>query len=94
MLLASWIISFLLIIGFGIYAGTQITKSNQWNGSDRSMGIFSVPILKFSKLRSDWAPQYLSAGTLISPIESRSKRHSSFFAMLFPSLSPDICIIP
>lgn len=42
MLLASWIISFLLIIGFGIYAGTQITKSNQWNGSDRSMGIFSV----------------------------------------------------
>mgnify|MGYP003209785059 FL=1 len=42
MLLASWIITFLLIIGFGIYAGTRITKSDQWNGSDRSMGIFSV----------------------------------------------------
>lgn len=42
MLLASWIITFLLIIGFGMYAGTRITQSDQWNGSDRSMGIFSV----------------------------------------------------
>lgn len=42
MLLGSWIITFFLIIGFGIYAGTRITKSDQWNGSDRSMGIFSV----------------------------------------------------
>lgn len=42
MLLASWIITFLLIVGLGIYAGTRITQSDQWNGSDRSMGIFSV----------------------------------------------------
>ncbi len=42
MLLASWIITFMLIVGLGIYAGTRITQSDQWNGSDRSMGIFSV----------------------------------------------------
>ena len=42
MLLGSWLITFFVIIGFGIYAGTHITKSDQWNGSDRSMGIISV----------------------------------------------------
>lgn len=42
MLLASWVITFLLIVGVGMYAGTRITQSDQWNGSDRSMGSFSV----------------------------------------------------
>jgi SSS family solute:Na+ symporter len=41
-LVATWIITFLLIVGLGTYAGTRISKSSQWNGSDRSMGIFSV----------------------------------------------------
>ena len=41
-----------------------------------SPGIVSVPILKFSKLLSVCAPQYLSAGTFISPIVSFSMRYS------------------
>lgn len=42
MLIATWIITFVLIIGVGIYAGTKITQSNQWSGSDHSMGIISI----------------------------------------------------
>lgn len=42
MLIATWIITFVLIVGVGIYAGTKITKSNQWNGGDRSMSVFAV----------------------------------------------------
>lgn len=42
MLIATWIISFVLIIGVGIYAGTKITQSSQWSGSDHSMGIISI----------------------------------------------------
>jgi histidinol phosphatase-like PHP family hydrolase len=49
------------------------------------MGIFSVPMQKFSKLLWVCAPQYLSAGTCISPIESFSIRYSIFVA------SPCLC---
>lgn len=42
MLIATWIITFALIVGFGIYAGTKITNSGQWSGNDKSMGIFAV----------------------------------------------------
>lgn len=42
MLIATWIITFVLIIGIGIYAGTKITRANQWSGGDRSMGVFAV----------------------------------------------------
>ena len=42
MLVATWIITFVLIVGIGVYAGSKITKSNQWSGSDRSMDAFSV----------------------------------------------------
>ena len=42
MLIATWIITFVLIVGVGIYAGTKITQSNQWSGSDHSMGIVSI----------------------------------------------------
>lgn len=42
MLVATWIVTFVLIVGVGIYAGTKITKSNQWNGGDRSMSVFAV----------------------------------------------------
>ena len=37
-----------------------------------SVGIFSVPILKFSKLLWVCAPQYFSTGTCTSPMESCS----------------------
>lgn len=42
MLIASWIITFVLIVGIGVYAGTRITKSSQWSGADRTMGVFAV----------------------------------------------------
>ena len=42
MLVATWIITFVLIVGVGVYAGSKITKSNQWSGGDRSMDAFSV----------------------------------------------------
>lgn len=42
MLIATWIITFVLIVGVGIYAGTKITQANQWSGSDHSMGIVSI----------------------------------------------------
>ena len=42
MLIATWIITFVLIIGIGIYAGTKITRANQWSGGDCSMGVFAV----------------------------------------------------
>lgn len=42
MLIATWIITFVLIIGVGIYAGTKITQSNQWSRSNHSMGIISI----------------------------------------------------
>ncbi len=42
MLVATWIITFVLIVGIGVYAGSKITKSNQWSGGDRSMDAFSV----------------------------------------------------
>ena len=42
MLIATWIVTFVLIIGVGVYAGTKITQSNQWSGSDHSMGVISI----------------------------------------------------
>ncbi|WP_373131806.1 sodium:solute symporter family protein [Clostridium sp. M62/1] len=42
MLIGTWIVTFVLIIGVGIYAGTKITQANQWNGGDRSMSVFAV----------------------------------------------------
>src|SRR5882762_8757772 len=45
-----------------------------------SRGITSLPILKWSRDRSVCAPQYLSAGTSISPIESVSMRVFGFVA--------------
>ena len=47
------------------------------NARTISCGMRSVPMGKFSWLRSVWAPQRASAGTSISPIESRSTRQPS-----------------
>ena len=55
----------------------------------RSAGIFSVPMGKFSRLRWVWAPQYLSAGTLTSPMVSCSMRYSKgSFLLLRDQASP------
>ena len=45
-----------------------------------SSGIFSVPMRKLSKLLCVWAPQYRSAGTRISPMESCSFLYSIFLS--------------
>lgn len=42
MLIATWIITFVLIVGIGVYAGTKITQANQWSGGDRTMGAFAI----------------------------------------------------
>lgn len=42
MLIATWIVTFVLIIGVGIYAGTKVSKASQWSGGDRSMTTFEV----------------------------------------------------
>ena len=42
MLVAVWIITFCLIIGIGVYAGTKITSSNQWSGGDKILSALSL----------------------------------------------------
>lgn len=42
MLVLTWIITFVLIVGVGIYAGTKIQNSSQWSGGDKSLGVFSL----------------------------------------------------
>jgi SSS family solute:Na+ symporter len=42
MLVASWVISFLVIIGLGILSGKAISSSNQWSGGDKSLGTIAV----------------------------------------------------
>lgn len=42
MLIAVWIITFSLIIGVGVYAGTKIKSANQWSGGDKTLGAVSL----------------------------------------------------
>ncbi len=42
MLTATWIITFVVIIGIGIFAGKAITNANQWSGGDKSMSAWGV----------------------------------------------------
>lgn len=42
MLILTWIITFITIIGIGIFAGAQIKSSNQWSGGDKSLGTISL----------------------------------------------------
>lgn len=42
MLVAVWIITFCLIIGIRVYAGTKITSSNQWSGGDKTLSALSL----------------------------------------------------
>lgn len=42
MLIITWIVAFILIIGIGIFAGTRISSSNQWSGGDRTLGTISL----------------------------------------------------
>ena len=42
MLIATWVITFLIIIGIGVFAGTKIKSSNQWSGGDKSLNVISL----------------------------------------------------
>lgn len=42
MLIITWVITFTLIIGVGIYAGTKVKSANQWSGGDRSMNAVTL----------------------------------------------------
>lgn len=42
MLVAVWIITFCLIVGIGVYAGTKIKSANQWSGGDKTLGAVSL----------------------------------------------------
>lgn len=42
MLVAIWVITFCLIIGIGVYAGSSIHESSQWSGGDRTLGAWSL----------------------------------------------------
>lgn len=42
MLITTWIVTFLIIIGIGIWAGTKIKSSNQWSGGDKSLNVVSL----------------------------------------------------
>lgn len=42
MLVAVWIVTFMLIIGIGVYAGTKVKSASQWSGGDKTMGALSL----------------------------------------------------
>ena len=42
MLVAIWVITFCLIIGIGVYAGSSIKAASQWSGGDRTLGAWSL----------------------------------------------------
>ena len=42
MLIMTWLITFIVVVGIGVYAGTKIKSSNQWSGGDRSLGVISL----------------------------------------------------
>lgn len=42
MLVAVWGITFMLIVGVGIYAGTKVKSANQWSGGDKTLGAVSL----------------------------------------------------
>lgn len=38
----SWVISFVLIVGIGIWAGKAMSSAKQWSGGDKTMGALSI----------------------------------------------------
>lgn len=42
MLIAVWGITFMLIVGIGIYAGRKVHSASQWSGGDKTMGAVSL----------------------------------------------------
>lgn len=42
MLVATWIITFVIIVAIGVYSGTKIKSANQWSGGDKTMGAVTL----------------------------------------------------
>ncbi|GCA68485.1 hypothetical protein KGMB01110_29210 [Mediterraneibacter butyricigenes] len=42
MLIATWIITFVIIVAIGVYSGTKIKSANQWSGGDKTMGAVTL----------------------------------------------------
>lgn len=42
MIILTWIITFSIVVGLGIYSGKSIKSANQWTGGDKSMGAISI----------------------------------------------------
>lgn len=42
MLIFTWVVAFITVIGIGIFAGTRIQSSSQWSGGDKSLGTISL----------------------------------------------------
>lgn len=42
MLIATWVVTFTLIVGIGIFAGTKVKSAGQWSGGDRSMNTLTL----------------------------------------------------
>ena len=45
MLIASWVISFIVVIGIGILSGNKVKSANEWSGADKTMGLIEVGCL-------------------------------------------------
>ncbi|MGE4277497.1 MAG: sodium:solute symporter [Lawsonibacter sp.] len=42
MLIATWIIAFVIIVGIGIFSGKAISSSDQWSGADKKLGVLGI----------------------------------------------------
>lgn len=42
MLILTWLVTFFIVVGLGIYSGMSIKSSNQWTGADKSLGAISI----------------------------------------------------
>lgn len=44
MLIATWIVTFVIIVGIGVWSGTKIKSANQWSGGDKTMGPLTLGV--------------------------------------------------
>lgn len=42
MLIATWVIAFVVMVGIGIFSGKAISSSDQWSGADKKLGVFAI----------------------------------------------------
>ena len=42
MLIATWIVTFFIIVGNGVWSGSKINSVTQWSGGDKTMGSLTL----------------------------------------------------